>query len=182
MYLIPLVGAVENSDDHDMSPPPLPPLTVITYPDDIDTDTAMQHLQAFAAGMVIVSDKDSSHARLPLLFFSWPGSVIDVYSCHLLRSDAQVDRLALAELLSNGSVESLKSLLSCLGDEHGGDSRADLSQALGPFGCTSMARREIEGLNDKVLTLDDLSSEKLKTFRSIVLRFAERESGGVTLE
>jgi hypothetical protein len=181
-----LVDTADNNN-RDTSPPP-PPLTVMTYPDDLDADTAMQHLQAFAAGM-IVSHKESSNtspvppnARLPLLLFSWPGGVIDVYSCHLLHSDAQVDRVALGELLTNGSVKSLESLLSRLGDEHGSGNRADLAQALGPCGCASMARKEIEALNGNVLTLKDLSCEKLKTFRSILLRFAGRDRDGAALE
>jgi hypothetical protein len=176
VYLLPLLGT-GGTNDHGMSPSPPPPLTVIMYPDDLDTDTVMQHLQSFAAGM-IVSDKDSSDVsetrstRLPLLFFTWPGGVIDVYSCHLLRSDAQVNLFALDELLANGSAESLKSLLLTRLDDHGGDCRADLVEELGPSDSVAMAKSEIEGLNGKDLTSKDLSSEKLKTFRSILLRFA----------
>lgn len=149
------------------------------YPDDISIDAPLQHLQAFVAGDVTLplpssgGDKDDNdEAKQPLLFFCWPGGIVDVYCANLLPSaattGASVDEMA--PLVANGAADELKRLLQCLAC-----SSSDNSQLLAdPM--WNDAHEEVmawTAQNESGITLVDMESGRLDSFRKLLRRLAD---------
>jgi hypothetical protein len=169
-YLIPL-----NSDD---DAPENPPVTVISYPNDIDADMGIQHLQGFTAGNLRLSDQSSSTAApleshtIPVLFYAWPGGVVDVYCCELLKPPTETEhyRPILIELIQNGSVQLLQSFLSTCQEDVWRD-RPEWSAA----------RNEIVGTGEegmdpsRTMTISKLCSSEFRSFRGLLLQVADTE-------
>jgi hypothetical protein len=107
-YLIPLNS---NKDT-----PENPAITVISYPHDIDADMGIQHLRGFTAGNLRSTDRSSHSHTVPVLFYAWPGGIVDAYCCELLNlpKDTERYRPTLIELIENDLTQLLKSFLSTL--------------------------------------------------------------------
>lgn len=137
------------------------------YPDDISTDAPMQHLQNFVAGDVVLplSDEEASY---PLLFFCWPGGIVDVYCSHLL-SPLPGCSDEISTLFDNGTVEDLSRLLQSLSD--------DLA---GVFDDTvwAKAREEVLAFTQTTssMTLEDIESSSLVHFQELLKQLADHSS------
>lgn len=167
-----LVPADTEEDD--------PPVTVLSYPDDVDSDTGglQQAVQGFTAGNLRLSNtalKAGESSTLPVLVYAWPGGIVDVYSCELLNPDndsGQRFRPVLLELLENGSAKLLHRFLTMRGIEtfH---NRPDWMAAWNEI--TAFSKRD-EGLDDeKLLTISQLCSPELVSFRNLLLQLADVE-------
>jgi hypothetical protein len=166
-YLIPL-----NSDE---DAPENPPITVISYPNDIDADMGIQHLQGFTAGNLRLTDQSSPVERhtIPVLFYAWPGGIVDVYCCELLKPPKGTERYrpTLIELIQNGSAQLLKSFLSTCQEDVWRD-RPDWSAARSEI----VVGAEMEDINSsRAMTIEELCSSELSSFRGLLLQLADTE-------
>jgi hypothetical protein len=166
-YLIPL-----NSDE---DAPENPPITVISYPNDIDADMGIQHLQGFTAGNLRWTDQSSpreSHT-IPVLFYAWPGGIVDVYCCELLKppKDTERYRPTLIELIQNDSAQLLKSFLSTCQEEVWRD-RPEWSAARSEI----VVKTEKEGMDlSRAMIIEELCLTELSSFRGLLLQLADTE-------
>lgn len=166
-YLIPL--------NPEKDAPENPPITVISYPHDIDADMGIQHLQGFTAGNLRLTDQSSpmENHTIPVLFYAWPGGIVDVYCCELLDppKDTQRYRPTLIELIQNGSAQLLKSFLSTCQEDVWRD-RPDWLAARNEI----IVGAEREGMDSsRPMTIEDLCSSELSSFRGLLLKLADTE-------
>ena len=115
-YLIP-ISKCTSKDPSDLESY----VKVISYPHDIENDTPRQSLQSFTASNIVLDE----NRDVPILFFAWPGGIIDLYACHLMNNAFHKEQQgaaqhlpvkdendeAIRELVSNGAASNLKDLL-----------------------------------------------------------------------
>lgn len=139
------------------------------YPDDISRDSSVQQLQDFVAADVELSVMgDTQPGSFPLLFFCWPGGIVDVYCAHLLPSSDETYE-DFAPLMENGAVDELCRLLRDLSSSSDPDNL--LSDPL-----WSKSRDEIQAAvktNETSMTLQDIGSRQFLSFRRLLRQLAD---------
>jgi hypothetical protein len=161
-YLVP-VRAIDDSSEKP------PPITVLTYPHDIDSDMDFQRLQFFSAGCLSISKKERSYTkdRIPILIYAWPGGIIDIYACELLQETEVISSLLVAELVANGSPELLRRYLPALSPDKLADKSSDWK----------LAQEEIASwTSESPLSVSELMSSQFKAFRSILFNLHNKEN------
>jgi hypothetical protein len=189
-YLVPITPVVaEDAPKEDALLAADPPVTVLSYPHDMDSDTDTQYLHGFAAGNIrVLGEEDRS---IPLLFYAWPDSVVDVYSSELLIAHQQRQPLKetnyrlrpiLLELMGNGSVQLLQSFVTTRPVDIWRN-RPDWIAAHGALVGSSDTEQDEAGaviakddFSNAILTIDQLLSPRLKAFRTLLLDIADAES------
>jgi hypothetical protein len=145
-YLVPLQPEAE--------PGTMSEIRVIGYPHDLDAETTIQQLQGFTAGNI--PSELTPGGSIPALVYAWPGGIIDIYAAHLLPSSGY-PRSIVEELMLNGSVEMLKTLLA--------------TKEVWDENSWQAARKEVSSLTDPI-NIADLCSDRLTAFRTILLQLA----------
>jgi hypothetical protein len=160
-YLVP-VRAIDDSSEKP------PPISVLTYPHDIDSDMDFQRLQFFSAGCLSISKKERRYTkdRIPILIYAWPGGIIDIYACDLLQETEVISSLLVAELVANGSPELLRRYLFDLPPDKLADKSSDWK----------LAQEEIASwTSESPLSVVELMSSQFKALRSILLHLHNKE-------
>ena len=164
IYLFPL----PKTEDADTTPRSEYQIRSCCYPDDISRDAPMQHLQAFTAGNMKVGLPAHENATgFPLLFFCWPGGIVDVYCAHLLPSAVE-DTAHLWPFIESGIADDLRRLLHSLSNDPDNLLRdavwVDARTEVSTFPSTSSS-----------ITLEDLESNRLLNFRKLLRQLANAE-------
>lgn len=184
-YLIPLGkmrsdsgNAEEKGDDYSI-------ISVVQFPQDIDSDLQNVYVQAFTAGNLMLGSNGDLH---PVLVYSWSGGVIDVYSCGLVPYSgcdwhetlvenenncdkafvSRTERRALEDMIDNESLSLLSQILMELRKESNhplfeGDEWTKVTQEVSP----------IDALRTGRLDLDGLCSDSYLQLRSLLLSLAD---------
>jgi hypothetical protein len=151
---------------------------VFPFPHDVDADSSLRQLQSFVAGNVFVSPQSgrcsnsstvtSDKRQLSIFVYCWPGGLIDIYSCGLIlrqkiptvNSISSHSSLLLNKLVDNGSANILQTLLESI-DSH------ELERMDSEWKC---AHQEVLPRSERKITYEDICSESLDAFRSILIR------------
>lgn len=170
-YLIPIIQNAEPPDNKATRPSSI---TVVSYPHDIDSDTTVQHLHGFRAGNLrYLRGKEhggqSSKSSVPAFFYSWGGGIVDVYSCQTMTTKHEIDSIAtLEEMVENGSANLLKNLLTSLDN-----SNLSLYDSTWQAAHDELDRLSPIATTRESISLDDILSDRLQNFRTVLLQLAE---------
>jgi hypothetical protein len=150
VYMVPLAREIAHTF----------PLRVFSYPAEPDSDAPAMYLQSFTACTVPTPRKGSipyfSQAQIPLVFFSWPGGIVEIYSCELLQKHPTL--VALHDMMTNDTAKELIELILTMD--------APLHDAW------QAARHEIIDQGRDSLTLDSLCGPSWNAFRELLLQLA----------
>jgi hypothetical protein len=108
-----------------------------------------------------------------VLFYAWPGGIVDVYCCELMKlpKDTERYRPTLDELIQNDSAQLLKSFLSNCQEDVWRD-RPDWSAAHNEI----VVDAEMEGMDSsRAMTIEEPCSSELSSFRGLLLQLADTE-------
>ena len=147
-YMIPASSPLCNDNHH------AKPVIALSVPHDSDDDSPLRYLQGFTA--VNVGGTAGQHG-VQLLVYVWPGGIVDVYSCTLLRDTAAPKGPQfLQELVGNGSADLLRDLLVSL----------DASELDNVASDWIAARAEVQEFGGKVpIGFNELCSDRFAAFR-----------------
>lgn len=145
------------------------PIKVLAYPHDIDTDSSVQLVQGFTAGNALYRPSGlglGHEMSVPILVYTWPGGIMEVFAAGLLPKEKPGMRIILGQLLENGSVDLLRKILR----QEGPEVRTEWQPAAQELEAFAQAEGDEFVL---AITLEDLCSQKLSSFSSLLLDFAK---------
>jgi hypothetical protein len=172
VYLVDLLPTLGDSDDS----LPRRQLKVIAYPKDLDVDSsAVQQVQGFVAANINSRGAWCAES-VPVLVYAWPGGILDVYACEL-QARTGCPRRLLEQLVENGSAQLLRELLMESTDESlasRGELWCSAKVEVHTMFPPSTTSDDLE--TPRTITAEDLGSNKLRSFRAMLLHLADPAS------